>query len=319
MTFRIFQAFLCGLCLFSTASAGEVIWHDSARHRSIPVKIYFPRSTEPAPVILFSHGIGSSIESCAYLASTWTAHGFVCVLVQHPGSDENIWKGKVRVLNEFKGAYEQNWSSRTRAEDLRFVLNCLEQLVQSHPQFAARIDLDKIGVGGIDLGALAALLLAGQVPPDYGKPLYDPRVKAVLAMSPPVQPMRIGYRETYRPIQAPALFITGTKDDSIVGTTKAIQRRIPFDAMDQTQRYLITLDGGDHRMYGGRVLSVLGGKSDEKFQTAIVRSSTIFWRAYLREDSVALRAMDTYGWTLLVGTKASIERRGTQLASITLP
>ena len=314
MVFRVFQTFLLGLFLVSTVSAGEVIWYDSARHRAVPVKIYFPRSVEPAPVILFSHGLGSSIENCAYLASAWTAHGFVCVLVQHPGSDENIWRGRVRILNEFREAFEKNWSSRTRAEDLRFVLDRLEQLVESHPQFAARIDMDRIGVGGIDLGALAALLLAGQVPPDNGSSLYDPRVTVALAMSPPVHSTRIGFQEMYQPIKVPTLFITGTNDDSVVGRTTAAQRRIPFDAMVQNQRYLITLDGGDHRMYGGRVVSFLGGRNDEKFQAGIVRSSTVFWRAFLLDEPKALQAMDTDGWTSLVGIRATIERRDTQVA-----
>jgi len=306
---RIVLTLLLGFWLVSAASAGEAVWYDSARHRSIPVKIYFPRSAKKAPVILFSHGIGSSIESCAYLANAWTANGFVCVLVQHPGSDENIWKGKVRILSEFRTAFEQNWSSRTRTQDIHFVLDCLEQLVQSSPQFAARMDMDKIGVGGIDLGALAALLLAGQVPPDYGDSLHDPRVKAVLALSPPIRPMNISYREIYQPITVPTLFITGTKDDGIVGPTKAIHRRIPFDAMDRCQRYLITLDGGDHRIYGGRVISFLGGRDDEKYQSGIVRSSTCFWLAALQGEQRAVRAMDSYGWASLIGVKASVERR----------
>ena len=310
MYLRIFT-FLLGLWLTSVVSAGENVWHDSARNRSIPVKIYFPRSAEKAPVILFSHGIGASIESCTYLANAWAAHGFVCVFIQHPGSDENIWKGKVRILNEFKGALEQNWSSRTRAQDLHFVLNCLEQLVRSNQQFAARIDMNRIGVGGIDLGALASLLLAGQIPPDYGDSLYDSRIKAVLALSPPVRSMNISYQEIYQPVTIPTLFITGTKDDGIIGSTKAIHRRIPFDAMKQCQRYLITLDGGDHRIYGGRVLSFLG-RNDEKFQSAIIRSSTCFWHAFLRNDPIAIRAMDNYNWESLVGVKAAIERQDSQ-------
>ena len=302
--------------LLPAVSAQEIVWHDSVRQRSIPVKFYLPRSTEKSPVILFSHGIGSSIESCAYLANAWAARGFVCVLVQHPGSDEKIWKGKVRILNEFKKAYEQNWNSRTRAQDLQFVLNCLERLVQSDPQFAARMDLDRIGVGGIDLGALAALLLAGQVPPDDGDSLYDLRIKAVLALSPPVPPTKMDYQAMYQPISVPAFFLTGTNDDGIVGSTKAVQRRIPFDAMVQNQRYLITLDGGDHRMYGGRVVSFLSGRNDEKFQAAIVRSSSYFWCAFLQNDPIAIRAMNNDGWESLVGVKASIERRGVPIEAI---
>ena len=309
---RIFLACLFGLGFGSIVSAGESVWYDSARYRSLPVRIYFPRQSEKQPVILFSHGIGSSIDSCAYLANAWAAQGFVCVFVQHPGSDESIWRGKVRILNEFRGAYERNWSSRTRAKDLHFVLDQLEQIIETNPHYAARLDMERIGVGGVDLGALAALLLAGQVPPDYGESLYDPRIKAVLAMSPPVQPTKVSYRRAYQPITAPTLFVTGTKDDGIVGSTKAMHRRIPFDAMDQCQRYLITMDGGDHRMYGGRVLSFLGGDSDAKFQAGIVRSSTCFWLAVLRDDPRAIQAMDSYGWSSLVGVRASVERRSAQ-------
>jgi predicted dienelactone hydrolase len=314
MFFRIAQTLLLGLWLASAASAGEVVWHDPVRDRAIPVKFFYPETTESAPVIIFSHGIGSSIESCAYLANAWTAQGFVCILVQHPGCDENIWKGRIRILNEFRGAFEQNWNGRARAEDIRFVLDCLEQLVYAHPQFGALFDMNRIGVGGIDLGALAALLLAGQVPPDYGNSLYDPRVKAVLAMSPPVRPMSISYREMYQPVSVPTLFITGTNDDGVVGSTTATQRRIPFDAMVQNQRFLITLEGGDHRMYGGRVLSFLGGRNSERFQAGIVRSSTVFWRAFLQDDPAAMRAMNVNCWVSLVGVKASIERRAMQLA-----
>jgi len=109
---RIFFTLVFGLWFVSAISAGETTWYDSSRSRAVPVKIYFPRQAEePAPVILFSHGLGSSIEACEYLAKAWTSCGFVCVLVQHPGCDENIWKGKVRILNELKKAYEQNWSS----------------------------------------------------------------------------------------------------------------------------------------------------------------------------------------------------------------
>ena len=309
---RIVQTFLLGLWLVSAVSAGDATWYDSSRNRSIPVRIYFPRQTEPAPVVLFSHGIGASIESCAYLANAWSANGFVCVLVQHPGSDENIWKGKVRILNEFKGAFEQNWNCRTRTKDLHFALNCLEQLVQTDRRFAARIDINRIGVGGIDLGALSSLLMAGQVPPDHGGSLYDPRIKAVLALSPPVWTMNISYREIYLPITVPTLFITGTNDDGIVGPTKAVHRRIPFDAMDQCQRYLITLEGGDHRIYGGRVFTFLSARNDEKFQAAIARSSTCFWQAVLQNDPGAKRAMDSYHWQSLVGVRASVERRSPQ-------
>ena len=41
----------------------EYVWHDNARDRDVPVKIYYPRTgDQPLPVIIFSHGLGGSRE-----------------------------------------------------------------------------------------------------------------------------------------------------------------------------------------------------------------------------------------------------------------
>jgi predicted dienelactone hydrolase len=302
---RFLLSLLIG-AVFSAVAAADTVWYDAARNRAIPVRIYIPPNAVKAPVIVFSHGIGGSIECCSYLAKAWAPHGFICVFIQHPGSDENIWKGKIRILNEFKESFKHNQNSRTRAEDLRFAIDCLEQIAADDKTFADRIDLTRIGVGGYDLGALASMLAAGQVPPDGGVSLHDKRIKAVLAMSPPVRWTNMSFKEIYKPVSAPTLFITGTEDDGIIGPTKAVHRRIPFDAMTG-ERYLITLQGGDHRIYGGRIFT-LTARNDEKFQAAIVRSSTVFWYASLKGDAASAQMMQSSGWGQLVGLPSSIER-----------
>jgi predicted dienelactone hydrolase len=304
--YRVLFSLLIGAVFTALTACADTVWYDSARNRAIPVRITFPNTTEKSPVILFSHGIGGSIDCCSYLAKEWSRNGFVCVFIQHPGSDENIWKGKIRILSEFKESFKHNWSSRTRAEDLRFALDCLGEIAATNKPFAERVDLTRVGVGGYDLGALAAMLVAGQVPPDGGESLKDNRVKAVLAMSPPVRWTNMTFEEIYQPVHSPTLFITGTKDDGIIGPTKAEHRRIPFDAM-HGNRYLITLKDGDHRIYGGRIFTLLA-RNDEKFQAAIVRSSTVFWYASLKHNTDAVQAMNVSGWQHLVGIQASIER-----------
>ena len=286
------------------------LWHDSARRRSIPVRIYHPsiRSEENFPVIVFSHGLGGSVESCSYLGSAWASQGFVVVMVQHPGSDENVWKGKIRILHELQESYRANWSGRTRASDIRFVVDRLERLSIEGHWLASIMDLDRIGAGGYDLGCLAALLVAGQLPPDRGSSLHDLRIKAVLAMSPPVNGSSRGFREVYAPITIPAFFITGTEDDGIIGSTKAHQRRIPFDFIRENDRYLVTLRGADHRVYGGRILSVLA-KDDKPFQSLISRISSCFWRATLQEDAQAQATLNGYGLNSMLGSMAYLERK----------
>ncbi|MDR0335814.1 MAG: hypothetical protein LBI18_01860 [Planctomycetaceae bacterium] len=293
-----------------TVRSVRFVWHNATQNRTIPVKIFYPAkiSEEKIPVLVFSHGLGGSIDCCSYLANAWASQGFAVVLLQHPGSDENIWKGKILILNEFKESYRYHWNGRSRAEDIKFVLDRVEQLIDDNHPFAIKFDRNRIGVGGYDLGGLAALLVAGQVPSDQGDSLYDSRIKAVLAMSPPVRFTNKSFQDVYAPIEVPALFVTGTEDNSIVGSTKAYQRRIPFDSMTCNDRYLVVFQGGDHRIYGGRIFSLLA-RNDQLFQSAIIRVSNCFWKAILQQDENAAIVLNGYGFQRLLGGMATVERR----------
>src|SRR4051812_40026410 len=70
-------------------------WKDAKRKdREVPVRLYVPQKAKgPRPVVIFSHGLGGSRDNAAYLGKHWASHGFVCVYVQHRGSDELVWKG----------------------------------------------------------------------------------------------------------------------------------------------------------------------------------------------------------------------------------
>ena len=283
-------------------------WYDAPRRRTVPAQVYFPAAKgQRFPIIVFSHGLGGSPSRCAYLAAAWASRGFVVVMLQHPGSDENVWQGKLRVMNELREAYKTSWSGRTRALDIRFAMNRLESLEENGDWLGALLDLENIGVGGYDLGALAALLVAGQLPPDKGTSLADSRVTAVLAMSPPINSSRRSYRDVYAAVEVPTFFITGTADDGVVGSTKAAQRRIPFDSMEGNDRFLVVFQGADHMIYGGHFLSIRG-RNDQPFQRAMCRSSILFWRAYLKHDERALLDITGYRLNSLLGVAATIER-----------
>ena len=58
---------------------------DAKRKRNIPIRIYLPADPRPAPVVLFSHGLGGNRETSAYLGTHWAARGSVTVFLQHPG------------------------------------------------------------------------------------------------------------------------------------------------------------------------------------------------------------------------------------------
>jgi len=73
-------------------SQQELTVHDEARDRDIPVRVYLPAGNRPAPVVLFSHGLGGSRAGSTFLGKHWAARGYVAVFLQHPGSDDSVWK-----------------------------------------------------------------------------------------------------------------------------------------------------------------------------------------------------------------------------------
>jgi predicted dienelactone hydrolase len=59
----------------------ELTVHDAKRNRDIPVRVYLPESVKPAPVVLFSHGLGGSRNGNEFLGQHWAARGYVASLV----------------------------------------------------------------------------------------------------------------------------------------------------------------------------------------------------------------------------------------------
>ena len=294
---------------YSSVAIHDCNWYDAVRFRSVPVKIYRPaQAREACPVIVFSHGLGGSNEKCAYLGQAWAAQGFVSVHIQHHGVDEQVWKGKIRPVKELRDVYGRHWSGRMQADDVRFVLNQLEELAAGESSFGLMLDMTRVGVAGYDLGGLAAMLLAGQQPPDGRQSLHDLRVKAIVVMSPPVADQMHIASVSYKAMTTPAMFFTGTEDDGVVGPTKAWQRRIPFDYMQGQDRFLITYQDAGHLIYGGHVLPTRS-RDDRKYQANMAQASSLFWRAYLKEEPAVYAYFHGQSLGNVAGLLGRVERR----------
>src|SRR5579864_8920832 len=72
----------------------SVVLHDPARNRDIPIKIYLPVTHDPAPLIIFSHGFGSSKDGYVYLAEGWAQAGYAVILPTHHGGDRAALQAK---------------------------------------------------------------------------------------------------------------------------------------------------------------------------------------------------------------------------------
>ena len=263
----------------------DMSWHDSERGRTIPVRIYYPTGiAERFPVIVFSTGLGRSRDDCTYLGRRWAGCGYVAVFVQHPGSDDGADRG-LRKRKELQRAFYAPDNIRNRPLDMIFVIDRLEKMVHDGSSTGDRLEMTRVGAAGHDFGSQTVLALAGQVLP--GQITFkEPRVKAVVAMSSPVPIGQVPLAEAYANISLPCLHITGTADNSIVATTQAHQRRLPFDYTTAADQFLITLNGADHLTYSGHVRAA-NGTYDGMFQRMIAECSTVFWDAYLKGDAQA--------------------------------
>ena len=195
------------------------------------MRIYYPTGSselEKFPLIVFSTGLGRSRDDCAYLGRHWASCGYVSVHVQHKGSDEEVRQGNLRPRKELQRAFYAPQNIRNRPIDIIFVIDRLEAMQRKGSTPGDRCDLTRIGVAGHDFGAQTVLALAGEVLPGQ-LAFSEPRVKAVVAMSSPVPLGQVPLDLAFGNISRPCLHITGTADNSIVGTTKASQRRLPFD------------------------------------------------------------------------------------------
>src|SRR5437762_777359 len=53
--------------------------HDAARNKDVEFSIDYPTRGGPFPIIVFSHGYGSSDHAYEPLISYWTGNGYVCI------------------------------------------------------------------------------------------------------------------------------------------------------------------------------------------------------------------------------------------------
>lgn len=262
---------------------------DAARQREIPLRVYLP-AARPAPVVLFSHGLGGSREGSAYLGQHWAARGYVAVFVQHPGSDASVWQNlpateRKRALQQ--AASLQNY--RLRVQDIPAVLNQLS-LWQTQPGHAlqGRLNLARIGMSGHSFGALTTQAVSGQAGPGGRAWFRDARIVAALMMSPSA-PRQGSPAQAFGQVAMPWMLMTGTADRSPIGNTDVASRLAVFPALPPGGKYELVLDGAEHSAFSDRPLPGDALPRNPNHHRVILALSTAFWDAWLRQDAAARR------------------------------
>lgn len=260
----------------------------SYQEREVPLKVYLPETTAPAPVILLSHGLGGSREVGTYLGELWASRGFVVVAMQHLGSDHSVWKDAPPAQRRARmKAAASGQAFRDRTQDVPATLDQLELWQREEGHFlAGRLDLERVGIGGHSFGAKTTQALAGQSFGLVGKAFHDERIDAALALS-PSPPKQGDPAKAFSQIAIPMMLMTGTADGSPIGSTTPAARREVFPALPAGDKYELVLRGAEHHAFSDHRTADKRARNPNHHRV-IQALSVAFWEAYLLEDAEAV-------------------------------
>jgi dienelactone hydrolase len=274
---------------------------DAGRDRALPIRVYLPATTKAAPVVLFSHGLGGSRENNPYLGRHWSARGYAVVFVQHPGSDESVWRGQRPAqapLAMKQAASLPNFM--LRVADIPAVLDQLTRWnTEELHALRGRLDLTRIGMSGHSFGAVTTQAVSGQSLPVGGARFTDPRIKAALMMSPSVPAVGSAER-AFGAVKIPWLLMTGTKDVARIGgmtlgASDVASRLGVYPALPPGDKHELVLKDAEHGAFGERALPGEGHAKNPNHHRVILAMSTAFWDSCLLGTSEARAWLDGDG------------------------
>lgn len=231
----------------------DMEWTDASRGRRVPARLFWPDSARhgKVPLIVFSHGIGSSRDGYAYLGRYWASHGIASLHLQHVGSDRDLWRGNVfSLVTRFQEAAGDQ-EAIARVHDLSFAL---DRLLQS--ERGAHVARDRIVAAGHSYGANTTLLAAGAKVVRGGRLLQfrDPRICAAIVISAPPFYGEKDFAPILSGIGIPTLHVT-TADDviRIPGFGSGLEDRLRiFDATGGPFKALAVYKQGSHNVFTER-------------------------------------------------------------------
>lgn len=262
-----------------------------APHRAAPLELTVsaPATGRELPLIVFSHGHGgstflSSRHGYRPLVDFWAAHGFVVVQPTHLDS------GMLGLRDAEDPEAPLYW--RSRALDIRGIIDYLDAVEAAVPGLAGRVDRDRIVVAGHSLGGHTACLVLGMrtIDPTDGSEtdLRDPRVRAGVVMAAPgVGDGLAEWAAAHYPVlrhadfstmDAPALVVAGTSDLNEHFSARLSYR---WDAHTRSSgpTTLVSLVGGEHILGGVSGFDAAETTDEDPERVATLRA--LAW-AYLR-------------------------------------
>ncbi|HWW62738.1 MAG TPA: hypothetical protein VN181_15290 [Thermoanaerobaculia bacterium] len=229
----------------------DAVLHDAQRNKDLHLSIDYPTKAGSYPVIVFSHAVGSSQRGYVGLSAQWASYGYIVIRPWHADA------ATTAIVNDAV----EDWTKQTaddlrnRVRDMTLVLDSLGELESKYPELEKKLDREKIGVGGHAYGALTALVIGGMrtFPAGQATSYADPRVKAVLAMSPQGTNASKGItRDSWATIKVPVLYMTGSNDNGTEENETPAWRHEAFESSPAGDKWFVSLADARQMTFAGR-------------------------------------------------------------------
>ncbi len=259
----------------------ELVLHDANRNKDLRVRINYPKTGGPFPLIVFSHGAWGSKDGHVALTELWASNGYVTIQPDH--SDSRALGVKVGDTSVFRAWQE-------RPADVSFILDSLAEIETKVPALKGKLDAGRIGMIGHSYGANTAQLIGGARAFLAGREMSfeDSRVDAVVMLS-GQGPGEMLTEKSWEHFTKPLLVMTGSRDGPTRTGQPAAWRKQPYELSPPGDKYLVWVEGMDHG-FGG--ISGLEGRYQFQTNAVHVRYSKIitltFWDAFLKGNTEAL-------------------------------
>src|SRR5271166_2337895 len=221
------------LALVAPARAGEHI----TRIDGLAVTIWTPddMTTQPAPIVVFSHGFHGCATQSRFLMEALAADGYLVFVPNHRDAACNGGAARGTDRPEaplVRPAIGDDGTYRDRADDITGLLAALYK----DSAFAGRIDWQRVALVGHSLGGYTVLGLGGA-----WRSWRLPGVKAVLALSPYAQPF-IAHHDLSG-LAAPVMYQGGTFD---FGVSPALRRNEGAYDLSSAPKYYVEFERATH-------------------------------------------------------------------------